>query len=89
MTMTQRSKAQKIGSQGHKWALSQIENHPDWLARDLGSEDFGIDAEAELNTDVIRGEILKLQFKTSEQVLRKDGHIRLDVEQRAMQLPRH
>jgi hypothetical protein len=82
MTMTQRSKAQKIGSQGHKWALSQIENHPHWLARDLGSDDFGIDAEAELNVDAMKGEILKLQFKTSERVLRKDGHIKIEVEQK-------
>lgn len=82
MTMTQRSKAQKIGSQGHKWAISQIENHPHWLARDLGSEDFGVDAEAELNIDAIKGEILKLQFKTSEQVLRKDGRVRIDIERK-------
>jgi hypothetical protein len=80
--MIQRSKAQKIGSQGHKWALSQIENHPHWLARDLGNEDFGVDAEAELNIDVIKGEILKLQFKTSEHLLRKDGRVRIDIERK-------
>jgi len=39
----------------------------------LGSEDFGVDAEAELSVDAIKGEILKLQFKTSEQVPREDG----------------
>ena len=80
--MTQRSQAQKIGAQGHKWAVSQIEGHPDWLARDLGNEDFGIDAEAELSVDAIKGEILKLQFKTSEQVTRKDGQVRMDIEQK-------
>jgi hypothetical protein len=80
--MIQRSEAQKIGSQGHKWALSQIENHPHWLARDLGNEDFGIDAEAELTIDVIKGEILKLQFKTSEHLLRKSGRVRIDIEQK-------
>jgi Domain of unknown function (DUF4365) len=80
--MIRRSKAQKIGSQGHKWALSQIENHPHWLARDLGNEDFGVDAEAELNIDVIKGEILKLQFKTTEHLLRKDGRVKIDIEQK-------
>jgi hypothetical protein len=83
--MTQRSRAQKIGSQGHRWITSQIENHPDWLARDLYNEDFGIDAEAELNVDAIKGEILKLQFKASERVSRRDGRIQLEIEQRYVQ----
>jgi ATP-dependent exoDNAse (exonuclease V) beta subunit len=80
--MIKRSQAQKIGSQGHKWAISQIENHPHWLARDLSSEDFGVDAEGELSVDAIKGEILKLQFKASEQVPRKDNLVRIDIERK-------
>lgn len=79
--MADRSDVQKIGSQGHKWAMSEIENHPHWLAREL-SEDFGIDAEAELSIDAVKGEILKLQFKTSQEVPRKDGLVRFDIERK-------
>lgn len=76
--MIRRSSGQKIGSQGHRWAMSKIEDHPDWLARDL-SDDFGVDAEAELCIDGPNGEILKLQFKTSRKVVRKDGRVRFDI----------
>lgn len=72
---------QKIGSQGHKWVMSEIESHPHWLAREL-SEDFGVDAEAELSIDAVKGEILKLQFKTSQEVPRKDGLVRFDIERK-------
>jgi hypothetical protein len=48
---------------------AKIEAHPDWLARDLG-EDYGIDLEAELTADGVRGEILKIQIKSEAGVER-------------------
>jgi hypothetical protein len=63
----QRSNSQKVGSQGQRLVMSQIEDHPHWLVRDL-SEDFGIDAEAELTIDGVNGHILKLQFKSSKKI---------------------
>jgi|SRR5581483_1254924 len=79
--MADRSNAQKIGAQGHRWVMALIEKHPDWLARDLG-EDFGIDAEAELTSGGLKGEILKLQFKSSEQVSTKDGRVQFEIERK-------
>jgi hypothetical protein len=76
--MAKRSRGQKIGAQGHAWVLSEIENHRHWIARAL-PQDFGIDAEAELNVDSVKGEILKLQFKTSQQVIHRDGRVRIDI----------
>lgn len=63
--MTSRSLQQKIGAQGEKWLTARIEEHPDWLARYLG-EDYGIDIEAELTENGVRGEILKIQVKSTE-----------------------
>ena len=77
--MTERSANQKIGSLGHKWAMLCIERHPHWLSRDL-AEDFGVDAEAELTEHGVNGEILKLQFKSSESVKRSAGKVRLTID---------
>jgi hypothetical protein len=79
--MADRGRAQKIGAIGHKWVISEIENHPKWLSREL-LEDFGIDAEAELSAEGIKGEILKLQFKASEHVLRKENRVKFDIAKR-------
>ena len=76
--MTKRSKGQKIGSKGHKWTMSVIEENDGWIARDL-SEDFGIDAEAELDIGEIKGEILKFQFKSTKSVTRKNGKVKFVI----------
>jgi hypothetical protein len=73
--VAKKSKGQKIGSKGHKWAMSVIEENDAWIARDL-SEDFGIDTEAELDIGEIKGEILKFQFQSTKGVTRKNGKIR-------------
>jgi Domain of unknown function (DUF4365) len=77
----QRSNSQKVGSQGQRLVMFQIEDHPHWLVRDL-SEDLGIDAEAELTSDGVNGHILKLQFKSSTQVPRKDRHVQFRLERK-------
>jgi hypothetical protein len=73
--VAKKSKGQKIGSKGHKWAMSVIKENDAWIARDL-SEDFGIDTEAELDIGEIKGEILKFQFQSTKGVTRKNGKIR-------------
>lgn len=79
--MTTRTKAQKIGAQGHKWLSAHVEEHPHWLARDLG-EDFGVDAEFELTENGLRGDILKVQIKTSERVDRSEAGVKFVIERR-------
>ena len=76
--MAHRALSQKIGSLGHKWLLSHVEKHPEWLSRDLG-EDFGVDMEFELTSPEIRGEILKVQVKSSTKVSRKDGYVQFHI----------
>ena len=82
--MARRSAGQKIGSQGHKWLLAQVEEHPHWLTRDL-SEDFGIDAEFELTEPCLSGEIIKVQIKSSGQVERRDGAVKFIIKRRYLE----
>jgi hypothetical protein len=82
--MTTRAIAQKIGAQGHKWLVAHVEDHPHWLSRDL-SEDFGIDAELELAEHGLRGEILKVQIKSSERVEQRNGTVKFIVERRYLE----
>lgn len=79
--MTERTPEQKIGDQGEQWLLSEITSHlaPSWIARRI-EKDFGIDIESELSENTVKGEILKLQCKTSEIVPRHNGRIQFDVE---------
>jgi hypothetical protein len=79
--MAKRSESQKTGSRGYRLVMSIIEQHPDWLARDL-SDDFGIDAEAELSEFGATGAILKLQIKSSMKVQRKGADVRFTVDRR-------
>lgn len=79
--MTTQSHSQKIGAIGHKWAMFMIQSHPDWLSRDL-SEDFGVDAEAELTESGVNGEILKLQFKSSESIKISQGKVRFSIDRK-------
>lgn len=79
--MARRSSQQKTGAQGHRWLMAQIEDHPDWLARDLG-EDYGIDIEAELTEDGLHGEILKIQIKSTSHVERRNGEVAILVERK-------
>jgi len=79
--MASRSLSQKIGSKGHKWLMSKIEDHEHWLARCL-DEDFGIDAEAELTEDGPLGHILKLQFKATESVQKRRSQVRVTIEKK-------
>jgi len=82
--MTDRSSSQKIGSQGHKWLLAHIEEHPHWLSREL-SEDFGIDAEFEMTEFGLSGDILKVQIKSSDQVERRDGAVKFIIERKYLE----
>jgi len=61
-----------------------VEEHPHWLSRDLG-EDFGIDAEFELTENGLRGDILKVQIKTSGRVDRIDAGVKFIVERRYLE----
>jgi uncharacterized protein DUF4365 len=79
--MADRSKQQKIGAIGHKWLVAMIEEHPDWLCRDLG-EDYGIDVEAELTSKGLRGEILKIQIKSAQRIERRDDNVKFVIERR-------
>lgn len=82
--MADRSSSQKTGAQGHKWLLAHVEDHPQWLSRDL-SEDFGIDAEFEIADPSVSGDILKVQIKSSEQVERRDGAIKFTIERKYLE----
>lgn len=82
--MTDRTNAQKIGAQGHKWFLAHVEEHPHWLSRELG-EDFGIDAELELTEHGVRGDILKVQIKTSSRVERRGGAVQFIIERKYLE----
>jgi hypothetical protein len=79
--MSKRATSQKIGSRGHRWVMAHIEEHMGWLVRGL-DEDFGVDAEAELDESGVVGQILKLQFKASEHVERKNGQIEFNIERK-------
>jgi hypothetical protein len=82
--MADRSSNQKIGSQGHKWLLAHVEDHPHWLSREL-SEDFGIDAEFEITDPSVCGDILKVQIKSSEHVERRDGAVKFTIERKYLE----
>ena len=83
--MAERTEAQKIGARGAKWLISRIEDHPNWLSRAMG-EDFGVDIEAELTKDGVRGEVIRIQVKTSVKVKRNDGHIRLKINRKYLEI---
>ena len=78
MANRSRSASQKTGSQGHKWLPENVEEHPHWLSREL-SEDFGIDAEFELTENGLWGDILKIQIKSSDEVEKRDGGIKVVI----------
>lgn len=61
--------------------MAHIEEHPHWLARELG-EDYGIDIEAELTEDGVRGEILKIQIKSTEGAEHHDGRVKLTIDRK-------
>jgi hypothetical protein len=85
--MARRSPSQKIGSRGQRFAMSLIEDHSEWLARDL-TEDFGVDAEAELTNTGINGDILKLQFKASERVRQKGNNVEFRIARKYLEYAR-
>jgi hypothetical protein len=60
-----RTKSQKIGAQGQRFVQLLIETNGDWIVRGQ-EEDFGIDLEAELTEEGVKGHIIKLQVKSSE-----------------------
>lgn len=82
--MADRSSSQKIGSQGHKWLLAHVEEHPHWMSRELG-DDFGIDAEFEMSHPSVSGDILKVQIKSSERVERRDGAVKFTIERKYLE----
>jgi hypothetical protein len=61
--------------------MSVIEENDAWIARDL-SQDFGIDAEAELDIGDIKGAILKFQLKSTKGVTRKNGKIKFVMDRK-------
>jgi len=77
--MATRTETQKIGARGQRIVSAIVEEHLDWLARDL-SEDFGVDLELELTEDGVRGEILKIQVKGSEHVEQTAFGIRATID---------
>lgn len=79
--MSKRSQSQKIGAVGHRWLMAHIEDHPDWLARELG-EDYGIDIEAELTEHGVRGDLLKIQIKSTNNIEKKNGCIRFIIDRK-------
>ena len=79
--MPRRSAQQKTGARGHRWLMAHIEEHPDWLARDVG-EDYGIDMEAELTEGGLHGEILKIQIKSTAGAERRNGQVAIPVERK-------
>jgi len=79
--MSKRSQSQKIGAVGHRWLMAHIEDHPDWLARELG-EDYGIDIEAELTEHGVRGDLLKIQIKSTNNIEKKSGCIRCVIDRK-------
>ena len=79
--MAERTAAQKTGAKGQRLVASLIEDHPHWLARELG-EDYGIDLEAELTEHGVRGEILKLQIKSTSGAERGEEGVRIVIDRR-------
>jgi len=79
--MALRTLQQKRGAYGQQWLMTLIAEHDDWLARALG-EDYGVDIEVELDEREIRGEILKVQIKSSALVKQKEGRVKFTIERR-------
>lgn len=61
--------------------MAKIERDAHWLARNLG-EDYGIDLEAELTENQVRGEILKMQVKSHAGVDHFDGAVKFVLDRR-------
>lgn len=61
--------------------MARIEEHPDWLVRELG-EDYGIDAEAELTEYGVRGEILKIQIKATKNMVHQTDAVKAVIEKK-------
>jgi hypothetical protein len=64
--------------------MAHVEDHPHWLSRELG-EDFGIDAELELTEYGVRGDILKVQIKSSDRIERRDGAVKFLIERKYLE----
>lgn len=65
--MTKISVSQIIGAQGLRYVQHQVAHSADWIVRGQ-EEDFGIDSEIELAEGEVKGQILKLQIKTSQSI---------------------
>lgn len=76
-----RIEAHKTGARGHRWLASFIEDHPDWLARELDT-DYGIDMEAELTENGVCGEILKIQIKSTKDLDRRENGVKAVIERK-------
>jgi hypothetical protein len=64
--------------------MAEIEKHPHWLARSL-DEDFGVDCEAEYIPIEARGDVLKLQFKTTRKTTIRSGRVRFSVDRKYLE----
>ena len=64
--MAHRSESQRIGSLGQNLVRVLVGKNKSWIPR-AQDEDFGIDLEAELADPETRGEILKIQIKSTEE----------------------
>lgn len=63
--MSKRTKSQRIGSLGQSLIRVVVDRNPSWISRSQ-DQDFGIDLEIELAEPDVRGEILKVQIKSTE-----------------------
>ena len=68
--------------------MAEIEKHPHWLARSL-DEDFGVDGEAEYIPVEARGDVLKLQFKTTGRTTIRRGNVRFSVDRKYLEYARN
>jgi hypothetical protein len=76
--MSRRSTSQAIGSRGQRFVQYTIEEVGGWIARGQ-DEDFGVDLEAELASEGVHGDILKIQVKTQQRLKANDSHISLVI----------
>lgn len=76
--MPRRTISQSVGSQGYRFVQYLIESNGDWIVRGQ-EEDFGIDLEVELAEGDVKGQILKLQIKSSAHIQPVDNLITFKI----------
>lgn len=82
--MPKRTDNQRKGSKGERYIETLFDDHPRWLLR-TQTRDFGVDLEAELadpitNGQELRGQLFKIQVKTTKRLRRPGQFVSLSVE---------